>query len=52
MIATKGRENQPRVAVVTHSGMRTRLDAMKKLKGVEQWIRKESEPMVAFNPQK
>jgi hypothetical protein len=32
--------------------MRTGPDATEKGKGVEQWIRKEVEPMPTFNPQK
>jgi hypothetical protein len=52
MIAIEECDDQPRVAVVTCGGMRTRPDVTEKGKGVEQWIRKEVEPMPTFNPQK
>jgi hypothetical protein len=52
MIATEERDDKPIVEVVMRGGTRTRPNAMKKGKGVEQWIRKTIEPMSAFNPQK
>jgi hypothetical protein len=52
MIVVEEPNDQPRVAVVTHGGMRTGPDATEKGKGVEQWIRKVVEPMPTFNPQK
>jgi hypothetical protein len=49
MIATKECDDYPRVVVDTCSGTRTRSNAMEKGKGVEQWIRKEVDPMPSFN---
>jgi hypothetical protein len=50
MITVKERDDQLRVTVVMCDRMRTRVDAMEKGKGVEQWIRKAIEPMPTFNP--
>jgi len=44
--------DHPKVVVVTCGGTRTRPYAMEIGKGVEQWIRKEVDPMPLFNPQK
>jgi hypothetical protein len=52
MIVVEEHDDQPRITVVTCGGMRTRPDVTEKGKGVEQWIRKEVEPMPTFNPQK
>jgi hypothetical protein len=51
MIIMEERDDQPRVAVVTCGRMRIRIDAMEKGKGVEQWVRKEVDPIPTFNPQ-
>ena len=52
MIAFEEHYDQPRVVFVTHGGMRIGSDLIVKGKGVEQWIRKEVEPMPVFNPKK
>jgi hypothetical protein len=52
MISTKEHDDQCIIEIVTCSEMRIGVDATKKGKGVEQWIRKETEPTRTFNPQK
>jgi hypothetical protein len=49
MIVAKECDSQTRVAVVTCGGTRTIPYATKKGKGVEQWIRKETESIPTIN---
>jgi hypothetical protein len=52
MIGAEECNDHPRVAAITHGGMRTREDVTEKGKGVEKWIRKENDPIPTFDPKK
>jgi hypothetical protein len=52
MIATKERDDRPRVATITCEGVRTRVDAMEQGIQTDQWVKKATIHPLTFDPRR
>jgi hypothetical protein len=52
MIVAKECDNQPRIQIVMHGGMRTEADTTYQGNSIHKWERKVAEPLHICNPRK